>query len=465
MYQVSIINDDKVTIINDISVEHESDRIDCNFKLGINTIDSCTFTITPSNSGFDLIYPLKTLIDILNVNTNEIEYKGRVLLIVPSMDSNGLFQKKVICESEMGYLLDSRTRYGEYHDISVKAFLKIIIDNHNKQTSPDKHFELGIVEVEANLYRFLEYDKTFEAIKDKLIDRLGGELQIRNETGIRYLDYILERGTIQDTEIRLSKNLISIEKEIDPSNVISRLVPLGAKKEDTEERTSIVSVNNGLDYIDDIEAISKFGIIEDVIIWDDVTIPDNLLRKAIEKQNEGNRILKKHKIEALDLSTIGLDISGFNICNRYKVFNPVMGIDETLRVIEKTVDINTPQNSTLIIGDKFEDIKNYNSKTNKAIKGIEKLGAKVNTTIEVVSNVNTELNNTVTVVNNTVEILNNTNENIKLINSNLIDVSTKLQENIAATNNLFKLTNTIAETLSNTNSKLEKLKRRTMLGV
>lgn len=465
MYQVTLFNGDESTVIHALSMEHGANKITGSFKQGINTIDSFTFTIAPENTGFDKINSLTTLVEVLNTRTNIVEFRGRVLLPIPSMNSSGLFQKSVTCESELGYLLDSCTRYGEYHDMSVRDFLNMLLENHNKQVSPDKHFTLGVVEVQANLYRFLDYSKTFESIKDNLLDRLGGELQVRYENGVRYLDYLIERGTTQATEIRLAKNLISVEKELDPTKVITRMLPLGAKLEDSDERLTIKSVNGGKDFIDDEEAIKTFGIIESAVIWDDVTLPDNLIRKAREKFNEVNRVLKKHRVEALDLFTIGLDVAGFNCCDKYPVINPVMDINEVLRVVEKTVDIAEPQNSSLTIGDKFENIKDYNLKVNKATKTVEKLKGAVNGTIDVVTNINVELNQTVEVVNSTIDVLNNTNDNVALINNNLITVNESLQNNIKVTNDLVKTTVSITEKLNETNDRLEKLKKRVIMEV
>ena len=71
-----------------------------------------------------------------------------------------------------------------------------------------------------------------------------------------------------------------------------------------------------LDYIDDIEAMSKFGIIEDSETWDDITLPENLLRKGKELLKSNNRIKKKYSISALDLSLIGLDLDNIDIYNK-----------------------------------------------------------------------------------------------------------------------------------------------------
>lgn len=442
MYEVKIINDINEIIINAVSTSCEAPRVAGQCKFGINTIDSFTFTILPDNHGYDLLKDLKTLVEIRNVKTNETKFKGRILIQTPDMSSSGLLSKSVICESELGYLMDSVQEYRECRDITVRGFLELIIDSHNKQVSKDKHFTVGIVDVVDNndsLYRFLGYNKTLDTIKDKLIDRLGGELRIRYENGVRYLDYIQAIGDKKDTEIVLAKNLITIEQERDPSDVITRLIPLGAKLEDSEERLTISSINNGLNYIDDEEAISEFGIIVDTVTYDDVNIVENLLRKGKEYLRENNKIKKKHKVTALDLSTIGLDVDSFEVGNTYRVINPLMKIDEDLRVIEKTLDINSPQSSSLSIGDKFEDIKDYQLDNIATAKEVKTVKETVQTTVNALNSVSVELNNTV-------EILNNTNGNM----GNLNEV---VKANVDATN-------AIANTLVSINNKLDKLTRR-----
>lgn len=469
MYQVLIKNKDEEIIINAISTDSEAPRlISGSIKHGLNTIDNFTFNIAFNNPGYNKINALTTLVEVLNIKTNTLEFKGRVLLPTQSMSSNGMLAKSVTCESELGYLMDSSTVYGEYHNISVRDFLKVIIDNHNSQVDEEKQFKVGNVTVVDNndsLYRYLGYTKTFDAIKDKLIDRLGGELQIRYENGIRYLDYLEIIGEVKSTEIRLAKNLQSIEQEKDPTSIISRLIPLGNKLEDSEERLTIGSVNSGLNYIDDTEAIEEFGVIVDSVTWDDVTEPSNLLRKGQEYIKENNRIKKKYKVTALDLSTVGLDFDSFEVGNTYPVINPLMNINENLRVVEKTINIYSPQSSSLSFGDKFEDIKTYQLGIVKANRNIQTISENLNTTISTVVAVSTEVNNTVEVVKNTNEVLANTNQNLSELTNTISDINNSLRENINKTLELDNLTSNIQANLSNTNEKLEKLKRRIMMEV
>ncbi len=445
MYEVVILNDGVETIINAVSPNPEAPRLSSGtIKQGINTIDSFTFEIYPNNIGYSKINTLTTLVEITNKITNEKEFRGRVLLPTPKMDSSGKLYTNVICESELGYLNDSTTRYGEYHDISVSDFLKVIIDNHNSMVAADKRFELGIVQITGKLYRFLDYEKTFAAIKDKLLDRLGGELRVRWQDGKRYLDYLIKIGEKSETEIRLSKNLKTIEQERDPTSIIPRLVPLGAKLEDSDERTTIKSVNNGKDYIDDPEAIAEFGLSQDCIVWDDVNVPSILFTKGKERQKEINRIKKKHKLEALDLSIIGLDFDSFKVGNEHPVINPIMNINEYIRITEKTTQIHNPQSSSLCIGDKFEDIKDYQLDNIATAKEVKSVKETVQTTVNALNSVSVELNNTV-------EILNNTNENM----GNLNEI---VKANVDATN-------AIANTLVSINNKLDKLTKRINMGV
>ena len=414
MYDVKLINDNNETLINVTSTDFNAPRITGSVKLGINSIDSFTFDIFPNNPGYTQINTLKTRVEVENSLTGRIEFKGRVLMAKPSLSSTGELKMSVICESELGYLMDSTVMYAEYHDMTVKDYLEKLINNHNSQVDEEKHFKVGIVNVESNLYRYWGYNKTFDTLKEDLLDKLGGEMRIRYEGEVRYLDYLTEIGDKKETTIQLAKNLITIEQERDPSEVISRLIPLGAKlSEDTDERLTVSDVNGDVIYIDDDEAIEAFGIICATHTWEDVTLGTNLLRKAKEFQKENNRIKKSHRIEAVDLSLIGLDLDSFEVGNYYPVINPLMNIDEELRVISKTIIIENPQNSSLEIGDKFEDIKDYQIQAIKTGDELTSVKNTVQTTVKTLYSVTDELTKTAEVLQGTnttmetvVEVLN-----------------------------------------------------------
>ena len=432
MYLVTIENDGAIDIINEDST-NTNNRISGTIKQGINTIDSFTFNILPNNVGYDLIKPLKTLVKVLNTKTNKYEFIGRVLSPTHSMNSNGLVSKTFICESELGYLLDTYQSYEEIHNVTVKGYLERLIRVHNANIDSNKQFTVGNVSVIDNndsLYRYVAYDTTKKNIDDDLIDKLGGELQIRYENDIRYLDYLTEIGKVCSTEIRLAKNIQDIEQNIDLNNYCNRLIPLGAKlKEkddegtevDTEYRLTIESVNNGLKYIDDKESISKFGVIQGQVIYDDVTKAENLLIKG-QKHLLNQRLLISNKVNALDLSLIGIDIDSFEVGNYYPLIHEILGINDIVRIVEKSISIDNPHTSTITLGDLEKDIKKVNLDNKKGYLEAQRLANKANkraleikeyTTNEVyrvdgrINTVITDTNTSITAINNNISDTNN----------------------------------------------------------
>ena len=465
MYDVKLINGEEETHINIASTNKRAPRITGTIHKEINAVDDFSFLISANNPGIHKINALSTLVEVINTKTNELEFKGRVLLPVPNMDSNGLISMKVTCESELGYLMDSIAMYAEFHDISVRDYLSKLIENHNNQVSADKRFEVGIIEITANLYRYWSYGTTLETIKEDLIDKLGGEIRIRYENNVRYLDYLNEIGSHSNTEIRLAKNLITLEQEQDPTELVTRLIPLGSKLEDSDERLTIGSINNGLNYIDDTDLISKFGIIVKTETWDDVTEQTNLLRKGQEFLKNNNKIKKAHKVSALDLSLIGLDFESFKVGNYHPVINELMGIDEDLRIVAQKIVIESPESSDLTIGDEFVNLKDYQLKADRTQKKLEKVSDTLNSTVNVVTNVTNEVINLNGVVTDTVENLGNTNDNLLELTKSIQSINDNTNAALRGIEELKKNVEQISIELNNDRNTLIKIQRRLAMGV
>ena len=404
MYLVTIENNGIETVINEISTS-TNNRISGTIKQGINTINSFTFTILPNNQGYSLINPITTLVKVLNTKTNKYEFIGRVLKPTYDMTSDGLISKTYVCESELGYLLDTQQLYEEVHNISVRDFLKKLIKVHNANTDKSKQFEVGevtVVDSNNSLYRYISYDSTKKNIEEDLIDKLGGELQIRYKNGIRYLDYLVEVGKTCGTEIRLAKNLKDITQDIDFSDYANRIIPLGMKLkkkigddewEDLEERLTVSSVNNGYVYIDDEESINKFGIIQKSVIFDEEEDADDLYSKG-KRYLLNQRISISNKINALDLSLLDIDIDSFEVGNYYPLIHELLNINDVVRVIEKSISIDEPYLSTITLGDLGKDIKTYHLEVKKQANKTIQLQKEITTQSELISNVNVSINQT-----------------------------------------------------------------------
>lgn len=351
-------------------------------------ISDMTFRVNPSNPAWNNIKPLNTLIQVTEARTGKVVFDGRVLKPVQSMAQDGAFTIEYTCESKLAYLNDSSQRHGEYRNMTVADFFRVIIDNHNRRVEPYKRFKVGNVTVTNttdNVYRYLGYERTFPTIKDKLIDRLGGFLRIREEYDGTYIDYLESVGETKRTPIRLRSNLKDMSREIDPTEVITRLVPLGARIESEDEtavdasqaRLTIDSVNGGVDYMDDAAMMAEFGVIEGSIVFDEINTP-SILKLRGEQFFQAQRAARvSYSVNALDLSLIDTTFETFEVDNWHPIQNPVLAIDEPVQIIGKKIDINEPQKSSLTIGDKYRTLSQYQANANKQMQTVQTLENRV----------------------------------------------------------------------------------------
>lgn len=382
----------------------------------VGAINSFTFDIFPNNAGYNLIKSRKTTIKAVNTITGRVEFEGRVLLAEEKMESSGLILKSVTCESFLGYLYDSIQPYAEETTYTLNAFLDTVLNNHNACVEEEKRIYRGSVNVHVagtgNVYKGLQYETTYETIKDKLVDVYGGELEVvRGSDGLLYLNYLQEIGTTRATTIELGKNMQQASREVSPLNIITRVIPLGAKlkktvvgeggetsEEETEERLTLVGYTppNGskltVPWIDDTEKIEELGIVCATLDFPDITEQSNLYARAMEYLTVDNLLLLSHTLTALDLKEIGQDIDSLNCGDKYPVKNKLIGLDEILRITKKSIDINAPYKNSITIGEKRATLSqiqaNENNKTQIDLENLQNFTQSIN---KVVSSVSTKV--------------------------------------------------------------------------
>lgn len=336
----------------------------------VNAVDSFTFTIYPDNAGYDKLKPLTTSVTVTDDSTGKDVFIGRVLKCPDSMDEQGLICKSVTCEGRLGWLYDSVQPYVEYKMVGIRTVLASFISKHNAQVGDDKHISVGQVTVtgENNYTYSVNWVSTMDAISEQLVGKFGGEIQLRDQDGKVYIDYLEHIGHGTDTKIELAVNLKTISREVDETSVITRLYPLGAKQTDSEKRLTIGTVNGGKDYIEDSALVAKYGVISGTQTWDDVTQASVLKTKATAYLKSANKAKKQYKITAVDLSTIDMNFEQFELGCWYRVVNPLMGIDEDLRIIGITINLDNPEQSELTFGDKFETMTGFMTAKTKSLQ-------------------------------------------------------------------------------------------------
>ena len=362
---------------------------------GINDISSFDLEIDLNNEGYSKIRPMRTLIDVTNFKTNQLEFSGRIVNYQDTMTTEGVHSKSVICEDSLGYLHDSNPDYLDFTGTAEDLFIQLIVE-HNSQVESYKRFTIGNVSLNATMNRdgtntanvtpvsptdtvaFVTPElTTFESIRKYLIDVFGGELNIRNVRDKYYIDYVRAVGHDSGEPIMIGRNMRSLTKKVDPSSIVTRLIPLGAtistkSETDNERRVTIKSVNNDVMYLERPDLISEFGIQTGSVTWDYLINPSVLMNRGITWLNAQIVALQQFTVEAIDLFKIGKGVEEYAVGNSHKIINPIMGIDERIRIIKKTVDIVFPINSTLTIGDKFKTLIDYQIEQRNASKDVRR---------------------------------------------------------------------------------------------
>lgn len=367
MHTVTITNGTEKTTIHSDNLDRISGG---KIVKAVNAVDSFTFTIYPDNAGYNKLKPLTTSVTVTDDSTGKDIFIGRVLKCPDSMDEQGLICKSVTCEGRLGWLYDSVQTYAEYKVVGIRTVLASFISKHNTQVGDDKHISVGQVTVtgENNYTYSVNWVSTMDAISEQLVGKFGGEIQLRDQNGKVYIDYLEHIGHGTDTKIELAVNLKTISREVDETSVITRLYPLGTKLTDSEKRLTIGSVNGGKDYIEDSALVAKYGVISGTQTWDDVTQASILKTKATAFLKSANKAKKQYKITAVDLSTIDMNFEQFELGCWYRIVNPLMGIDEDLRIIGITINLDSPEQSELTFGDKFETMTGFMTAKTKSLQ-------------------------------------------------------------------------------------------------
>lgn len=338
--------------------------------LGISTFE---FTFNINNKYYQKIEPIINFIQIIDVVREQEIFYGRVAKITNTMDTSGSFSQSFLIEDEKAFLYDSVQTYMKPTRMPVRDYLQKIIDIHNKQVEPYKRFKLGNVDVIDNgdLLRGLGYQSTAETIKEKLLDRLTGNLILRRVDNTNYLDYISNYGDDSDTPLQLTKNLKSATRDIDISELVTRIVPVGQDIEDNSEtdievgtdysrpKYTIESVNNGKNYLDDPSLIEKFGLNTGIVEFSNVKEPSILKRRGQQWLKDQSLMLVTWDVEAIELGLLDKRYELITLGNSYKVDNQFLYAVERLQVIEKKFSILAPQKVTLTIGSKKKKLTDY----------------------------------------------------------------------------------------------------------
>lgn len=270
----------------------------------------------------------------------------------------------------LSFLADTILPQQEWHDMSPREMLDAWLQLHNNQVEDRKKIYIGVVTIHDSndsLYRITDRENTLEAIREKLVDRLGGYLRLRHEDDKLYLDWIniQEYGKYCEQPIQFGENLLDYSETMTADDVITALIPLGAAiEQETDENASefeqleknvdITSVNDGKDYIYSKTAVENFGWVWRTEKWDDVSVPANLLKKATEFLTSNQYESLVISLTAVDLSLFGQDYDSFDIGDRVLCNAIPYGMKKVLPVMEMKIPLQQPDQAQLTLGENLQ---------------------------------------------------------------------------------------------------------------
>jgi len=256
---------------------------------------------------------------------------------------------------------------------SPTELLTQLISAHNAQVQPWQQITLGHVTViDPNDYVRRSSEKelsTWEVIKTRLINLLGGHVRMRYVNGVAYLDYLA--GDVANADpylntstqiIEFGENLKDFSRVVSASETYTACIPKGAKMDRYDEdgnvyseELTIASVNDGSKYLVDADAVALYGFRcapLDLTTWDDVTVAANLKTKGLAwLQGEGVKLANTIKLSAADLRHLGAASDSYGFLDYVRVSVYPYDLDAIYLLTEISIPIDDPSELAINLGE------------------------------------------------------------------------------------------------------------------
>lgn len=336
---------DDVTVYNSRLNDHA--LLGLKATAGVNKGGTAEITMPPGHPAYDSFTSYRTIVEISR--DNELLFRGRALY--PTDDFYN--RRTITCEGERCFLRDAVMRPYLYQDTPAAIFADVI-GIYNAQVEAAKQFQVGTVTVtDANDYIRLESESAVQVADtiDKLVERCGGYIVFTtNDEGLRVINWYDSLSYQSSQVIEFGENLLDFSRTQSSTDLATRIIPYGAKDEETGERVTIESVNDGLDFIEDADATALRGVIAKPVYWDDVTEPANLLTKAQQYLATSKMIITTLELSAVDLAVLDKNIDSLRVGDLIQVKSKPHGVDDNFLLRERTYNLLDPAQDKVVLG-------------------------------------------------------------------------------------------------------------------
>ncbi len=314
---------------------------------GVDIAGTATITMPQHHPAYNAFTSYRTVVTVYRDGL--LLFRGRALY--PSDDFYN--RRTITCEGERGFLRDAVIRPYLYQDAPAAIFADIIA-LYNAQVDEFKRFTVGTVTaVDPNNYVRMESEDAQLAseVLDKLIERVGGYIVFTtNNPGERVINWYEDLGYRSGQVIEFGENLLDFARSSSNPDMATVIVPYGAKDETTGQRLTIESVNDGLDFLQDYDAVALRGVIAAPVYWDDITLPENLLAKAQQYLASSKLMITSLQLSAVDLSYLDKAIDTFRVGDTIRVRSKPHGVDDDFQLTTRTYDLLDPSKDKVTLG-------------------------------------------------------------------------------------------------------------------
>lgn len=414
-----------------------------------NKAGSLTFSLLQEHPYYSELEKLKFGITVFD--GNEIIFRGRIIDSKQNFDNEYDFT----AEGKLAALNDSPCRPHEFTGTPEELFTWFI-NNHNSQVGAEQKLLKGNVTVtDPNNYinrSWEETASTWSLMNSRLLDTLGGFFVVRYEDDGDYLDWLEDFEYYSSQKIEFGENLLELSMFINAAETYTACIPYGAKivnntygeidteaaeweegryykestdgyvmiasetefnsivaagssiyevtsSESTDERLTVKSLNDDKDYIINEEMAAKYGIIyapTDLVTWDDVTRPENLLSKSTAwLNNEGVMLSQTVETTALDLSKLGVDTGKIDMYHNIILKSTPHNLEASYLVRKLQIALDAPEETKVSLGSSESTLTDRTlgekKKTDTIVQTVEKIKADYATNEKVSSSISKEL--------------------------------------------------------------------------
>lgn len=315
-------------------------------QLGLNKGGAATIVLPPEHPAYNKFVSYRSVVTIYRDGV--LRFRGRALY--PTDDF--MLTRTITCEGERCFLRDGILRPYKYAEAPSVIFREII-GLYNAQVEAFKQFVVGTIDGIDDTPIELENEEaeTFSSIVDKLVDLCGGYIVFTTNTdGQRVINWYADVNYSNQQTVEFGSNLVDFSRTTANSDLATVIYPYGAKNETTGARIDITSVNGGLDFIKDDDAVALRGMIAKAVYWDEIKSAQDLLIKAQQYLNNSKNIVASMELTAIDLSLLDKKIDSFMVGDRIRVKSKPHGIDDTYKLTEQSIDFLHPQNDRIVLG-------------------------------------------------------------------------------------------------------------------